>query len=49
MLVTDDLPVERRAAETGGETVAVSEDVEGGERLAEEFDCVGALLRYPID
>lgn len=55
LLVTDDLPVERRhgferrAAETGGESLAVSEDVEGGERLEEEFDGVAALLRYPID
>ncbi|MFC4989456.1 Vms1/Ankzf1 family peptidyl-tRNA hydrolase [Saliphagus infecundisoli] len=55
LLVTGELSVERRhgferrVAETGGESIAVPEDVEGGQRLAEEFDGVAALLRYPID
>lgn len=55
LLVTDELSVERRhdfeqrVAETGGESLAVPEKVEGGERLVEGLGGVGALLRYPID
>ncbi len=55
MLLADSLAVEdvteleEAAAEEGGETVVVSTDFEGGQRFAEAFGGVGALLRFPIE
>ncbi|WP_049926823.1 Vms1/Ankzf1 family peptidyl-tRNA hydrolase [Halopiger goleimassiliensis] len=38
-----------RAVEQGGETVVVPDDFPGGDRFAEAFDGIGALLRFPIE
>ncbi|RQH03545.1 Vms1/Ankzf1 family peptidyl-tRNA hydrolase [Natrarchaeobius oligotrophus] len=37
-----------RASDQGGETVVVPDDFPDGNRFAEAFDGVGALLRFPI-
>ncbi|MFC4542075.1 Vms1/Ankzf1 family peptidyl-tRNA hydrolase [Halosolutus amylolyticus] len=38
-----------RADEQGGETVVVPDDFADGDRFADAFDGVGALLRFPIE
>ncbi|MFP8953999.1 Vms1/Ankzf1 family peptidyl-tRNA hydrolase [Natrialbaceae archaeon A-arb3/5] len=38
-----------RASEQGGETVVVPDDFADGERFADAFDGLGALLRFPIE
>jgi peptide chain release factor subunit 1 len=38
-----------RAESQGGETVVVPDDSPDGERFAETFDGIGALLRFPVE
>ena len=54
-LVAESLPVEQvrdvadRTTDAGGECVVVPTDFERGQRFAEAFGGVGALLRFPVE
>lgn len=54
-LVSESLPVETvrdiadRTTDAGGECVVIPTDFERGERFAEAFGGIGALLRFPVE